>query len=99
MTDLTCSVRRYRYVQVYGDVVTDLLHESNEGDDEPEAMTLNAAHIVLGGALDREVNIQTFKHANMIVSGLEIAPYGSDGRSKYYYCHPFCHVLVLLATK
>ena len=43
------------YVQVYGDVVTDLLHE---GEDEPVAMTLNAAHIVLGGSLDREVGTE-----------------------------------------
>lgn len=47
------AVLNVSYVQVFGDQVTDLLHE--EGTAAAPVMTLNAAQTVLSGALDRQV--------------------------------------------
>jgi hypothetical protein len=63
------AVLNVSYVQVFGDEVTDLLYcpppLSSDGEDAaaaaaaaaaaPPAMTLTAAHAVLSGALDRQV--------------------------------------------
>ena len=56
------AVLNVSYVQVFGDEVTDLLYcpppSSSDVDDAAAApvMTLNAAHTVLSGALDRQYN-------------------------------------------